>query len=113
MRLIGLQPCTSSKGWDSMVLRVPSNPIHSVIPDALTKRFGIKGVGLFVVFCWNAEHQSHWVCHGADNAGRALLEAAQAAASRWQDSSGMCGLCNLGTMCSAGQILCRLLVVLA
>lgn len=55
-----------------MVLRVPSNPIHSVIPNALTKRFGIKRVGWFVFF-WSAEHQSHWVHHGAGNVGWALV----------------------------------------
>lgn len=38
----------------------------------------------------------------------ALLEAAQVAVSRWQDSSGMCWLCDLGTMCSSGHTPCRL-----
>lgn len=53
-------------------MRVPSNPIHSVILNALTKRFGIKGVGLFFFF-WNAKNRSRWVHRGADKAGWGLI----------------------------------------
>lgn len=38
----------------------------------------------------------------------AWLDAAEVAVSGWQDSAGMCCLCNLGTMCSSGHIPCRL-----
>lgn len=94
LSLVELQPCISSKGWDWMVLRVPSNPIHSGILNALTKRFGIRRVGLGFFLKKRVTEfimvQVRQVRGGSE----------QVAGQLW--------LCNLGTMCLLGQILCRL-----
>lgn len=70
-----------------MVLRVPSNSIHSGILNALTKRFGIKSVGLGFPGMQHIRSTELMMVQLA-RVG-AVLEAALVAVSRWQDSSGM------------------------
>lgn len=90
LSLVELQPCMSSKGWDWMVLRVPSNPIHFVILKALTKRFGIRRVGLGFFSGTQKNRVTEFITVQIRRVG-ALLEAAEVAVSRWQDSSGCAG----------------------